>query len=152
MNRNQTKRPIENFCMNAMAVFFSIGYATVLAVSAAPTIPSNKTETPHSIFTLPSRPSEGRDPFFPNSTRPYEVAAAVIPQVADIKSLVLRGFSGTLDHRLVIINNHTFAAGDEGDVITSTGHLHLRCIEIRTNSVVVEVGGQFHELFYSNQL
>ena len=56
-----------------------------------------------------------------------------------------------MDHRLVIINNHTFAAGDEGDVITRDGRIHLSCIEIKTNSVVIEVGGQRHELFYSDK-
>jgi hypothetical protein len=151
MNRNQTKRPKKNFHMNAMAVSLSIGYATVLAVGAAPATQPNKTETPHSIFTLPSKSSEGRDPFFPDSTRPYEVAATANPQVADLTSLVLKGFSGSLDHRLVIINNHTFAAGDEGDVITPLGRIHLRCIEIKTSSVIIEVGGQSHELFYSNK-
>ena len=63
-------------------------------------------------------------------------------------SLVVKGFSGSMDHRLVIINNHTFAVGDEGDVVTSAGRIHLNCIEIKTNSVVIEVGGQRHELFY----
>jgi len=68
-----------------------------------------------------------------------------------ITSLVLKGFSGSQNHRLVIINNHTFAAGDTGDVITSDGRVHLRCIEIKTNSTVVEVGGQRYELIYSNK-
>ena len=45
-----------------------------------------------------------------------------------------------------IINNHTFAQGDEGDVLTSQGRVHLECIEIKANSVVIEYGGQRHEL------
>ena len=66
----------------------------------------------------------------------------------DPSSLAIKGFSGSVDHRYVIINNHTFAAGDEGDVITSSGRIHITCVEIRTNSVVIDVGGQRHELFY----
>jgi hypothetical protein len=56
-----------------------------------------------------------------------------------------------MGHRLVIINNHTFAAGDEGDVVTSVGRLHLTCIQIKTNSVVIEIGGVRNELMYSNK-
>jgi hypothetical protein len=148
MNRNQMKRPLKNFCVNVTAVSLSIGCAAVLAVKAAPATQSDKTGTPRSVFTLPSNPKEGRDPFFPDSTRSYEVAVAANLQVVDTASLVLRGFSGSMDHRLVIINNHTFAAGDEGDVITPLGRIHLSCIKIKTNSVVIEVGGQRHELFY----
>lgn len=125
---------------------------TALAAHAAPTTQAGKTNVMHSVFVLPANPAEGRDPFFPDSTRPYEFAAAANPRVSDINSLVLKGFSGAMTHRLVIINNHTFAAGDEGDVNTPTGRIHLRCIEIKTNSVVIEVGNQRHELFYSEKL
>jgi len=130
--------------------------ATVLWASplmAAPTSPSQpaKTNTVRSVFTLPANPGEGRDPFFPKSNRPYESAPSVTnSNVVEVTSLVVRGVSGSTDHRLVIINNHTFAGGDEGDVTTPTGRIHLRCIQVKTNSVIVEVGGQIRELFYSN--
>jgi hypothetical protein len=151
------KRRMKNFCKNTMAVLLSIASATALAVIAAPVAKADKTETTRSVFILPSNPKEGCDPFFPNSNRPYEMAAAANTQTGNTgnagnaTSLVLKGFSGSQNHRLVIINNHTFAAGDTGDVITSDGRVHLRCIEIKTNSVVVEVGGQRHELIYSNK-
>ncbi len=83
---------------------------------AAPAPQSNLTNASRSVFILPSSPREGRDPFFPDSTRPYKLAAAANPRAADVTSLVVKGFSGSMDHRFVIINNHTFAAGDEGDV------------------------------------
>jgi hypothetical protein len=137
-----------NFRMNTMVVPLLAGFAMVLAVDAAPVTQSAKNETPHSVFTVPANPNTGRDPFFPDSTRPYEVAVAAAPKVADITSLVLRGFSGSMDRRLVIINNHTFAPGDEGDVVTAAGRIHLTCIAIKTNSVVIEAGGQRHEIFY----
>ena len=140
-----------------MAVLLLVASATALAVITAPVAKAdkadktNKVEIIRSVFILPSNPKEGCDPFFPNSNRPYEIAAAVNTQTGNVASLVLKGFSGSQDHRLVIINNHTFAAGDTGDVITSDGRIHLRCIEIKTNSVVIEVGGQRRELIYSNK-
>jgi hypothetical protein len=144
------KQHMKNFRRNTVAVLLPLGCAMVLAVKATPATQSDETNVIRSVFILPANSKEGRDPFFPDSTRPYEQAAAANPRVSDITSLVLKGFSGSLDHRLVIINNHTFATGDEGDVVTSTGRIHLRCVKIKTNSVVIEVGGQRHELFYSN--
>ena len=139
---------MKNLSEKTMTVLLVLGCAMVLTTGAAPAPQSNLTNANRSIFILPSSPSEGRDPFFPDSTRPYKVAVAANPRVADVNSLVVKGFSGSVDRRLVIINNHTFAAGDEGDVVTPAGRIHLSCIEIRTNSVVIEVGGQRHELFY----
>lgn len=154
---------MKNFCKNTMAVLFPIASAMALAVIAAPVAQADKTdkadkadktETTRSVFILPSNPKEGCDPFFPNSNRPYEMAAAANTRtgnIGNVTSLVLKGFSGSQNHRLAIINNHTFAAGDTGDVITSDGRVHLRCIEIKTNSVVIETGGQHRELIYSSK-
>ena len=142
---------MKNFSENIMTVLLATGCTMAVATVAAPAPQSNLTQASRSVFILPSSPGEGRDPFFPDSTRPYKVAAAVNPRAADVTSLVVKGFSGSMDRRFVIINNHTFAAGDEGDVITRDGRIHLSCIEIKTNSVVIEVGGQRHELFYSDK-
>ncbi len=146
---------MKNFCRNTMTVLPLIVCVMVLAADAAPATMAGKMETKmetvRSVFILPSNPKEGRDPFFPDSDRPYEIAAAANPQAGKTTSLVLKGFSGPLNHRLVVINNHTFAAGDEGNVITPSGRIHLRCVEIKTNSVVIETGGQRHELIYSNR-
>jgi hypothetical protein len=153
------KRHMKNFCRNMMTVLLSTAGAMALAVDTAPATKTGKIETKikteteiiRSVFILPSNPKEGRDPFFPDSERPYEIAAAANPQAGNITSLVLKGFSGPLNHRLVIINNHTFGAGDTGNVITPSGRIHLRCIAIKTNSVIIETGGQRHELIYSNK-
>ena len=148
------KRRMKNFCENTMTILLLIASATALAVIAAPVAQADKTnkvETTRSVFILPSNPKEGRDPFFPNSNRPYEIAAAANTQTGNVTSLVLKGISGSQNHRLVIINNHTFATGDTGDVVTSDGRVRLRCIEIKTNSVIIEVGGQRRELIYSNK-
>jgi len=144
------KQHKKNFRRNTVAVLLPLGCAMVLAVNAAPVTQSDETNVIRSVFIIPSNPKEGHDPFFPDSARPYEQAAAANPRVSDMSSLVLKGFSGSPGHRLVIINTHTFAAGDEGDVVTPVSRIHLRCVEIKANSVVIEVGGQRHELFYSN--
>jgi len=139
---------MKNSRTKSIAIFLAIGTLMPFAIQAAPAPQDDTTNLIRSVFVIPSDPQEGRDPFFPNSTRPYKVAAVATPRLEDVSSLVIKGFSGTGDQRLVIINNHTFAAGDEGDVETSSGRFHLSCVEVKSNSVVIEVGGQRHELFY----
>lgn len=104
-----------------------------------------------SVFEIPSSVKDGRDPFFPESTRTSEAAAAAAAaasttRTAEITSLKVPGISGTPGHLLAIINNHTFAVGDEGDVITESGRLHLRCIDIQHDTVTVEVNGHIHRI------
>jgi hypothetical protein len=121
-------------------------------VAAAPvTVTTVDTNAPvQSVFTMPSQPSEGRDPFFPNSTRPYEQVVSK-HHSADVTSLQIRGFSEIAGQRYVIINNHTFAAGDEGDVLTPEGRIHIRCLSVGIDSVLVESGGTQHVLKISGQ-
>jgi hypothetical protein len=104
-----------------------------------------------SVFTMPSAPSEGRDPFFPNSMRPYEDAMSKAKRPAELSSLQIKGFSNIGNRRYVIINNHTFGAGDEGDVITSAGRIHIRCLSVGEDSVMVESGGAQHLLRMAGQ-
>ena len=105
-----------------------------------------------SIFILPTTPKEGRDPFFPKSNRPFEMAPTATNNVPEVTALVVRGISGPPDHRLVIINSTTFAAGDVADVFTEQGRIRVHCIEIKPRSVIIEVGGQYHELPVSDNL
>jgi hypothetical protein len=137
-----------NSYKSAVAAWLSAAFVMVLPVAAAPVAQPVTQVALRSVFVLPTNPSEGRDPFFPTSIRPYEDAASKIPMVADLTSLVLKGISSSPEHRLVIINNHTFGVGDEGDVLTSHSRIHIRCIEIKDKTVVVESGGQRHELSY----
>jgi hypothetical protein len=104
-----------------------------------------------SVFVLPHSPQEGRDPFFPNSTRPYSTFAPTpnmtnAPAPMQVVDLRLKGFSGPADRRLAIINNHTFEAGEEAEVIMGPGRIPIRCLEIRADSVVVEIRGERREL------
>jgi hypothetical protein len=98
-----------------------------------------------SAFVMPASVRDGRDPFFPESTRPYEDAVAT-KRTVDVNVFSVKGISIVRGHPMAIINNHTFAIGDEGDVITSTGRVHLRCTDIRPGIVVIEVNGSKREL------
>ena len=108
-----------------------------------------KPATSRSVFAVPNNVREGRDPFFPDSSRVYDANVQSNPNHrVEATALILKGFSGTPGHRFVIINNHTFTVGDEGDVLTATGRAHIRCLEIRNDSVVVEINGQRHIIPY----
>ena len=106
--------------------------------------------TVHSVFILPRSPKEGRDPFFPESTRTMELTPAAVHTV-EISSLKVPGISGPPGHLLAIINNHTFAVGDEGEVLTPTGRVNLRCLEINPDHVLVLVNGQVHRINLESQ-
>jgi hypothetical protein len=134
--------------MNWRAHLFWILTVAAWPLAAAPSVETN-TPPARSVFTLPSNPSEGRDPFFPNSTRVYELVAASRP--VELTSLKVKGFSEIGGRRYVIINNHTFGPGDEGDVTTPEGRIHIKCLEVLDNSVIVESGGVRHELKFSDQ-
>lgn len=98
-----------------------------------------------SEFVMPASPREGRDPFFPESTRPYETAM-VVKHTVELNVFSVKGISIENGHPMAIINNHTFAVGDEGDVLTPSGRVHLRCTDIRAGTVEIEVNGVKREL------
>ena len=136
---------------------FSVGWQVALSCClAAATLPVAADDKappaavtppiPRSVFNQPKSPKEGRDPFFPNSMRMF--ATVVIPKAStnDLNSLVIRGKSGAPDHPLVIINDVTFAVGDERDVITPRGRVRIRCLQIVGDLAVIEANGQHHEL------
>jgi hypothetical protein len=104
---------------------------------------------PVSVFIQPENPTQGRDPFYPESTRPYVTAVAA--HAAPAATLAIKGFSGTADDRTVIINNHSFAVGDEGDVMTPGGRVHVHCLVIKDNAVIIEADHQRRELDFSTQ-
>lgn len=102
-----------------------------------------------SVFVIPAKPPEGKDPFFPHSTRPYgTVAPAKNGQPTVVAELTLRGISGTPEHPLAIINNYTFAAGEEREVVTGDSRVRIRCLEINMSAgaVLVQIGSERREL------
>jgi hypothetical protein len=64
-----------------------------------------------------------------------------------LELLHLDGISGAADHKLAMINFRTMAEGETNDILTVSGRIKIRCIEIKTQSVVIEViGGDRGEL------
>ena len=61
------------------------------------------------------------------------------PVTSDLK---LNGISGTVDHRLAIINNRTFETKEEGAVSTAAGPVHIRCLEIKPDSALIQIGAE----------
>jgi hypothetical protein len=131
------------------AALLPLAMAGSLPLCAATPDQSAKPELPRSVFAIPDSPAEGRDPFFPQSTRLFsrnsDAAATNTPAPVATGSLVLKSIVGGL----AVINNHSFAPGEEGDVLTADGQRqHLRLVEIKpdTSSAVVEIGGRNIEL------
>ena len=127
---------------NTVAAAKSEGFA-VQSLYQAPVVPMSE-------FVMPKNRAEGRDPFFPNSTRPYGVDATVksVVPVTPVADLTLKGISGTDEQPLAIINNTTFTNGEENDVTTKAGKMRIRCIEIHKDAgtVLIQVGGERREL------
>lgn len=132
-----------------LAITWTVSVAGAANPPSAKDAKDTKPVINQSIFVLPTGPAEGRDPFFPDSNRPYEAAMAKSHVKDEVSLLEFKGFSGTPDARLAIINNHTFAAGDEEYVLTDQGRVQVRCLEVKSNSVIVEVSGQRHELSFT---
>lgn len=116
---------------------------------AAQVEPANKTPDPaafKSVFV--DNPSVGKDPFFPNSARRHVSNEPVHDATAPINlKLKLQGLSGSDDSRLAIINNRTFALGEEAELKIDGKPVTIKCKEIRPRSVMILInGGQPQEL------
>jgi hypothetical protein len=87
---------------------------------------------PQSVFVHPTNQKEGKDPFFPRSTRPYASAVVAIPTnpPPSISDLKISGTSGSDERPFVIINNVTFGVGDTNEVISGTSRITVHCLEI----------------------
>lgn len=55
---------------------------------------------------------------------------------------MLKGLSETKAGRFALINDNTFALNEQGRVRLGDSNVLLRCVEIRTNAVVVQVQGE----------
>lgn len=116
---------------------------TLAATESAPALPA----IPRSEFKIPTAPAEGRDPFFPASTRIYDLnkgpTPAPTPKPAPVVDLVLNGVSGSADRSLAVINNVNFGVGDSLEVVSGKERLRVVCLEInvQAGTAVVEVNG-----------
>jgi hypothetical protein len=136
----------KQFLINWRSTSYCLLAAAVLPIAANDEPPAAPMPVLRSIFNQPTSPKDGRDPFFPSSMRLF--ASMVVPdsKTKDLSSLVIQGKSGTSDHPLVIINEVTFAQGDERDIITPDGRIHIHCLQIVGDLVVIEANGQRHQL------
>lgn len=103
---------------------------------------------PKSNFIIPSSVTQGRDPFFPLSSR--LVLNATPNNAETVKTapvtLALKGVSGTESKRFALINDKTFESGEEREISVGASKVRVHCIQIREDSVTVEVNGTRQEL------
>jgi hypothetical protein len=134
----------------ALAVLLPLLSAGLMPLGAAPA--PAKPAMPQSVFVVPTKPEEGRDPFFPNSTRPYDTNPAKPVTGPSVTDLVFRGIMSDGKHPLAIINDQPFEIGDVGDVLTKNGQrltIHCLNINVKSNTVTVEANGSSTVLFLS---
>ena len=67
----------------------------------------------------------------------------------DSRYISVKGMSAAGGKKLVIINQSTFEVGEGGEIRTPNGRVYIRCLEIKANSVIVEINGQKQELRFS---
>ncbi|MCW5555719.1 MAG: hypothetical protein KIS67_26615 [Verrucomicrobiae bacterium] len=102
---------------------------------------------PRSEFKIPTSPAEGRDPFYPASTRIYdlnkETKPVTVPKPPAVVDLVLSGVSGSADKALAVINNVNFGVGDSLEVVSGKERVRVVCLEInvQAGTAVIEVNG-----------
>ena len=154
----QTARPISAallclaFVSRAAAPPTNVTSTTAAGSSATPAATPVETEIPQSVFVVPTSPSEGRDPFFPRTMRLFAgTRTASNPktnQPSFVVELALKGISGTRERPLAIINNQTFAAGEENDVVSGARRVRIRCVEINVpaETVTIQIGNERREL------
>ena len=121
-------------------------------------LPAARAQTPSlpKIDTLPGHVSPfvstfvdsrsfGKDPFFPKSGRRLiqpVLNTNVVLQPGELpQGMVLKGLSGTKDRPLAIINNYTFALGEEAEVRIGNQLIRVKVIEIKERSVILSVNG-----------
>jgi hypothetical protein len=102
---------------------------------------------PQSTFVIPSQPSEGRNPFFPQSVvRVIPVQRPLPGNQIDPGAFVLNGITSP-PRRTAMINGRTFEPGEEGEIrLPSGARMLIKCEDIRAESAIISAGGQRREL------
>ena len=93
---------------------------------------------PQSVFVLPADKKAGRDPFFPNSTRPYGSKPKEGPGKPEVIEVTLT-LTGIIPFKLAMVNGRTFSEGEEGEVVVNGVRKKIRCLKIQGESVTVEL-------------
>jgi hypothetical protein len=129
-------------CALSFATLFVLSFQWTNGAGAQPAPAALKVGTnsiPLSVFI---DDEQGRDPFFPNSTR--RQFKAPVPDIAPVvgpTSLVVLGILGEPGNRYALINNQSFRAGEEIRVRIPGGSSLVKCEEIRESSVIVTIQG-----------
>jgi len=105
---------------------------------------------PQSVFVVPTKREEGKDPFYPRSVLVYgeDLTSKSNNAPPPVVEFFLRGISGTDENPLAIVNNVTFGVGDELEVPTKAGKMKIRCLKINkeAGTAMVQAGGLIREL------
>jgi hypothetical protein len=135
-----------------LAALLPMAAVAPLPLFAAPPPQHAKLEIQPSVFVTPKNVSEGRDPFFPGSTRVYIGNPENQIRGPALTELTLKSILGNPPRVFAIINNHTFASGDDGDITTKSGQrLHVICVDInpKAGTATVEANGMSEVLHLS---
>jgi hypothetical protein len=127
------------------------GAATTPLANPTPSVTAAKailtpSPTPPSVFVNDLK--QGRDPFFPNSSRRAQPLAAKTPSPADTRQLgvldglTLKAITGTKNRRFAIINTEVYGVGEDHEINVAGQRIAVRCEEISDDSVVVSIAGQ----------
>lgn len=103
---------------------------------------------PKSNFTVPAKPQDGHDPFFPTSDRLFAVKTSRPVSSSNSSAIVWNGISGSQGRRFAMINGHTFAEGEEAMVSTATGRVRVLLVSLNGETAIVEVAGERRELTF----
>jgi 23S rRNA G2069 N7-methylase RlmK/C1962 C5-methylase RlmI len=58
----------------------------------------------------------------------------------------LKAITASGGRRVASINNRPFEAGEEGEIAFGASRVRVRCVEVREDSVIIDVDGQTQEL------
>jgi hypothetical protein len=112
---------------------------------ALPKVDAVPGNNPAFISAFNDNKNFGRDPFFPRSTRrtaaPVPVGPVTLQPGQLPAGMVLKGLSGTKDKPLAIINNYTFAEGEEAEVRVINQLYRVKVVEIKERAVMIQVNG-----------
>jgi hypothetical protein len=151
----KSKRPLSHLLVVSSALSIHSALSAAEQPAPAPTtfqpIPTPAevlSKAPRAVFTLPSSPKDGRNPFFPRSTefQPRPVEVAQVRQVDVSSSLVLNGITGP-PRPTIMVNSHTLAKGETGEIKIGPGaKVAVKCEEIGLDSAIILVNGIRKEL------
>jgi hypothetical protein len=130
-----------------LAIEFSLASAQA-APGTNTTVVTNSVQK--SVFTVPANKEEGRDPFYPTSSRLWAITMVAAPTVkakpTGLDCLTLKGLSGTAADPLAMINGRTMSRGEDAEINTDCGRILVHCVDITSTNAVIEVSGERKEL------